>query len=304
MGTVTLTEMADPASWERPHLDEFLARQLMRGRLALILGAGASFGFGLPNWDALTDRLLAKAKYGPRLPGRSNEALADDVWQSCAKDEIMFASMVREALYEDYVTDFASLSAHPLMRAIGALAMPSARGHVSKIVTFNFDDLLETYLAEFGFTADSQADQPMWQSQADVCVLHQHGLLPVNRTKDVSRVVMTRTHFDRLAADVKDAWKRTVVQLMTSHTCLFIGLSGDDQNLRLMLSDANVAHIARRSNHLYWGVRLTVSAENEAMWTDNRVAQHKLLNYDDLPVLLLRVCQIAAGLWHSERLRR
>ncbi len=299
MGTIALSEMEDPTSWESPYLEQFLAEQLVKRRVALILGAGASFGFGLPTWDLLTDRLLTLTKCVGRSAGRSNEALAEDAWYACHKDEEQFAALVRKALYQGYVADFESLTSHALMRALGALAMPSSRGYVSKIVTFNFDDLLETYLKEFGVATDSEATQPMWQSQADVSVLHQHGILPVKHGESVSRIVMTRTHFDLMANDVKDSWKRTVVQIMASHTCIFIGLSGDDQNLRLMLADAKSVHVSRRHRHLYWGVRFTVRAENHQMWLDHKVAEHKLVSYDELPPLLLRICQLASQRWRS-----
>ena len=48
--------------WEnRNTLLNYLADQLAWGRLAIILGAGTSMSFGLPNWPTLVKRLFEKA---------------------------------------------------------------------------------------------------------------------------------------------------------------------------------------------------------------------------------------------------
>ena len=54
--------MADRTKYEDPaFLNDYLARQLRKGSLAVILGAGASCGFGLPGWETLVDRMFAKS---------------------------------------------------------------------------------------------------------------------------------------------------------------------------------------------------------------------------------------------------
>ena len=185
-----LSRMADPASFEQPGVETFLAAQLRAGRLSLVLGAGASFGFSLPNWETLTTR--AAAGCGCTLTaGQSLELQAEDVWRACEKDDPRFSEVVRRALYDDFAfkTDFAALAENPLMRALGAMAMPSQRGSVSKILSFNFDDLLERYLEYSGFVVNSVAEEPSWDSASDVSVYHLHGLLPSDRSRESTPIV-------------------------------------------------------------------------------------------------------------------
>lgn len=299
MGTVSLSEMSDPSAYESPNLEKFLAEQLTKGRLALVLGAGASFGFGLPKWDVLVDRVLDNTGCSPRLPGATNEALADEAWRACGKDEIRFAGAVRASLFQGYDARFETLIANPLMRALGAMATPSSRGHVSKIISFNFDDLLQTYLEYYGFVVHPVVEQPAWEARADTGVLYQHGRLPHDVSKPVSQIVFTRSHFDRIAIDVTNAWRRASIQILSSHTCLFIGLSGDDQNLRTMLMEVFPQHASKSMNHLYWGVRFSTNDHNTEAWKDVGVVQHTLRDHSEIPGFLLDICQRATTTWRD-----
>lgn len=293
--------MADEAAWSDPKLTEFLAEQLRDGRLALVLGAGASFGFGLPGWHDLT--ILAANQCGcPVHPSKTDEQIADDVRRRCG-DAILFAETVRAALYQKHPFDFDVLMQSSLMRALGALAMPSARGHVSQIVSFNFDDLLETYLNFYGFAVEAVAVEPSWQSAADTVVFHQHGLLPVDTTKAVTKITFAQRDFDEIAVDVKNAWRRRVIPILTSHTCVFVGLSGNDSNLRQMLIEAHATHVSRRSNDRYWGVRFSddVDDPNRDMWKENGITQITVATYDKVPERLLAICQRATALWQATR---
>ncbi|HKY35313.1 MAG TPA: SIR2 family protein [Polyangiaceae bacterium] len=84
---------------------------------------------------------------------------------------------------------------------------------------------------------------------------------------------------------------------LRAKTHLFVGLSGEDQNLKSMLKRVQDDH-ARQGEHLYWGVRFSAD-ENDPlrnMWDMRGVFQHTVRDYDDVPRLLLRVCQRAAEL--------
>ncbi|MBT9520816.1 MAG: SIR2 family protein [Dechloromonas sp.] len=297
MTHTTFSRMADAAQYEdHDSLLDFLSTQLLHGRLALILGAGASFGFGLPSWDKLTDEVCKAA--GIPKPSGSNEAVLEKILiEHCARDEIKFAALVQKALYSNYDSSIDTLSSNKLLSAVAAIAMASRRGSVSKIVSYNFDDLLEVYLSYLGFDTNSIAVLPAWHNTVDVTVYHPHGLLPSKSGKAIPRpIILTQAHFDDVVGDSKDAWRATVLDVMSSSTCLFIGLSGDDRNLTSCLAATYKQHASKAQHHLYWGVRFTNFAgdPNNDTWKHRGVFNIVLNDYNELPSWLLRICQLAA----------
>ena len=110
--------------------------------------------------------------------------------------------------------------------------MASNRGSVSRVLTFNFDDLLERFLTYYGFFIEPVSSVPTWGSRIDTRVFHIHGFLRGNEMEDVDGpIVMAQKHFDAMTGKDGHPWRELMVDLFRSHTCLFIGLSGDDNNL-------------------------------------------------------------------------
>lgn len=292
-----LSKFSDVSVWEDGESRaNFLAHQLSRGRLSIVLGAGASVACGLPAWDKLTWRLLRTNGTGLRK-GESLEAAAERVFRDfCSKGEIKFAKLVRGALYKDFSMSFARLQRNPLLPAIAAVTLGSKRGSAASVVTFNFDDLLEEYLRLMGFSVSSVDMLPCWNPRGDVVILHPHGRLPSDKNVSIRRgIVFQESHFDRVVGDAKDAWRRALMEIWTRTTCLFIGLSGNDPNLRSILSAVKVNHCSKEEQHPFWGVRLAKSRDARAgMWKDNGVFHWKIRSHNDIPGALFDLCQRAA----------
>jgi SIR2-like domain len=287
--------LVNPALWEDPR--DILARQLSLGRLLLVLGAGVSVGFGLPQWDDLIARTAATTHC--TLPaGQSSEDAAEFILhRACGSDELKFASSVRTALYQTYDSSIEQLTKNRLLAAIGALTMASARGNVTRVVSFNFDDLVEKYLAYHGFVENSIAAMPTWATIADVHVYHPHGILPSDSGVPVSSpIVFAQIQYDRRIG--KGLWHHALVDAFSSHTCLFIGLSGNDHNLTNILTEVSDSHVGVRVGDPFWGVRLSENSADSkmAMWNARKIKQHTLTSYSDLPQWLFDICQRAAAL--------
>ena len=186
-----LSRMRDRASFDHyPTLRAFMAEQLLEGRFSLALGAGASIGFGLPTWEKLTDRCHVNSGH-PRAPGQSCEDASEDLLAKVfGNDEIAFAEAVRAALYQSANLSLGQLRKAAFLAAVGALTMASSRGHVGRVISFNFDDILETFLGYFGFSTSSVDTLPYWQGRQDVIVLHPHGFLPHNKTNPIKRPIV------------------------------------------------------------------------------------------------------------------
>jgi hypothetical protein len=60
---MTSISMKLATSWEvNGTVIKFLAEQLNKSRLSLVVGAGLSTEFGLPNWQTLIDKLVGQAE--------------------------------------------------------------------------------------------------------------------------------------------------------------------------------------------------------------------------------------------------
>lgn len=299
--SASISVMRDASAYRHtPTLKRFIATQLVSGRLALILGAGASNGFGLPGWNELTRRLVRNSG-ASRPKGLDNEAVAEHLLsQTYNGDAVRFAKAVHCALYEKADFSLAHLQQVPLVAAISAVAVSASRAQPAMVVSFNYDDTVEQYLRYFGLTVASVDSLPAWKPAADVIVFHPHGLLPSGGADKVrSGVVLARIQFDRYPS-TKALWESKIRDVFTSHTCLFIGLSGDDANLSRWLTEAKDAH---PGGHLYWGIRFSDarSGSRRNVWRIRGVWQETLANYEDLPTWLFDVCQKGAELRGAER---
>lgn len=278
-------------------LKQHCANHLAMGRLALVLGAGVSMACDLPDWNTLTNEVF-------RINGHTRpESLNDEeaaeylLTECCESNEMEFASTVRQALYQGYSLSADDLRKKDLLMAIGALAMSSRRGNTANVITFNFDDLLETYLRYLGFSMQSVNKVPAWDNRADVLVLHPHGLLPSDMTTEVDHgIVLAQAQYDTIIGKDSNIWRQILMNIMRSNLCLFIGLSGKDNNLKQIMTDVHETHVCNTEEARWWGIRFSDNPDDplKPSWEHRGVFQHSLNNYDELPSFLFEVCQLAS----------
>jgi hypothetical protein len=283
---------------DRDMLIEILATQLFLGRLALVVGAGISMGFGLPSWEELVNRcfhLAGEIRPSGLSPEVASERLFVDVFK---RDKLAFAEHVRRALYKGFNLSMSSLRGNPLLAAIGALSMASFRGKVARIVSFNFDDVLERFLEYHGFDVQSLDVLPAWTSRADLFVYHAHGLLPSRDHVPVQEgIVFTQWDYDRRVGNITELWHTTVRDILSSSTCLFIGLSGNDADLRSWMAKVKETHVSIKEKDAFWGVRFSKDPadSNRGIFEERGVFQHTVPHHG-IPTFLFEVCQKAAEL--------
>jgi hypothetical protein len=181
--------------------------------------------------------------------------------------------------------------------------MASMRGSVSQLVTFNFDDVLERYLAYHGIIASPIFEEKFWADKGDVVIYHPHGFLPSHGSpyhEMSSYIVLDRRSYSERTGRADQRMNQTMETIMQSHICLFIGLSGNDQRLdSLIVTTMNENKHAYSSSRIgYWGVVFSTSKEPTVskMWEERGIFLHSLDNYEpDLPRFLFEVCQSAAS---------
>lgn len=294
----------DPTSWnDRDFLVWYLSRNLKTGRIALFLGAGVSVDFGLPGWNELVDRMSARvgeAKLGPNdAPMNRCGAIKK---RHFSKDEAGFNTLVKDSLYESADLSFSAIRQSSLLSALGALTMSSKRGSASKVVSFNYDNVLETYLSYHGFSIEAVCSPSHWAVNKDVVVYHPHGFLPLGGAlKDSKKIVIGEEDYHQiLSSSDQNAWRHQLLSIMSTHTCVYVGLSGDDFHLKNLAYAASQLHPVARERIAYNSVLLhrkgKISRDLDTTLRSYGVCPHLFDDYADIPDFLLSVCQKASEL--------
>lgn len=291
--------MHNAYDWEDDNkLKGFLASQLTHGRLALVLGAGISIPFGLPDWKGLIDSLYLECDETPE-DGLNLERLAEHLRNKhFADDKEGFLNLVSTKLYNSFSPDFDILRQNKTLAAVGSLVMASFRGTVSSVITLNFDNILELYLTYHGFAVSSVGNQKFWNQSADVTIYHPHGYLPIPSTGRKSEdIVFDQESYSRVIGNPNSLWYQKVLTILRTHTCIFIGLSGNDNNLDSLLFASNDNHAIREGATLHWGVHFTTDRSEAtcSSWRRRGVFSKIVDNYAEaLPGFMFEICQKAA----------
>lgn len=225
-----------------PHLDylmrhgpatKYLAKALTQGTITCVLGAGASAGYGLPNWPVLINRMrtdsnvgLAPVKVDPRPSAEALQVAADEV-RAGLPDPTKFGELIKKHLYADVLHLNEEALRDPLLIALGSLMMGARRGTVKKVLTFNFDSLLEWYLSLHGFSPRVVTELPSLEGSEDVRIYHPHGFLPHPdlRLRDSEEILLGLEAIDRRLAEAGNPWYELLRHVLRTSVCIFIGLS-------------------------------------------------------------------------------
>ena len=231
-----------------------------------MLGAGVSVGSGIPGWDALLAKFASRTKTEQhvfeqlRSRGFSLSAIADALAQLYESRET-FIGNVRDVLYADFPFDrsptphsqlAAQFVAHTkknnlTLRAVAALCCRSIKGSyypnpkIRCVVSFNLDSLLEAFTeSNYGRPVLRTVEHSAVSTAAQlISVYHLHGYLPFgneNKPKlPYGNVVLTENDYFDFFGNPLGAFSYTFLYLLREHSCLFIGLSMRDDNLRRLL---------------------------------------------------------------------
>ncbi|MHC4099055.1 MAG: SIR2 family protein [Planctomycetota bacterium] len=109
-------------------------------------------------------------------------------------------------------------------------------------------------------------------------------------------IILAQNQYDKIVGNSKQAWRGIILDIFRSHTCLFIGLSGNDDNLTSILMETKNSHASKRQGDVFWGVRFSDNKNDpkQTTWNTRGVFQDAIASYQELPGWLLKVCQIAA----------
>lgn len=236
-------------------------------RLTLFVGAGVSIDSGLPDWRGFLRVLflnsprhreadftldILDAAVGEWFFNHSDtslEILGRKIRASYGQDDSEFLRGIRVALYFgthlywlevgplDSSRRRALLRGNPTLDAILTLSRRTILGRrgLRRVVTYNYDNLLETMLPP-------RSTQAIWRPVTvrprALPIYHVHGYVPVNESAESSRaddIVLTEDQYNRVANDPYSWTNLVQLQAMTDSVCLVVGMSLDDRNLRRLL---------------------------------------------------------------------
>ena len=220
-------------------------------KLVFVLGAGVSLEYGLPPWSVLLQELLIRTLGDPKAgeeeqSGKLAKAYTDFFRPSplmAARYTRLrlkegFLDAVREVLYARVADDTESA----LMSEIRKFAVAVGRSpNLDSIITFNFDDLLERSIDKVPIPVGYQVidDDKIRPGAGLLPIYHVHGYLPRDASlRAQPAITLSEDDYHARYADVYH-WSNIVqINKFRENTCLFMGLSFSDPNLRRLLDIA------------------------------------------------------------------
>lgn len=237
-------------------------------KLVLFLGAGVSAQHGLPDWNrlllALLERRLSRARGLAGCTDAERRALASWLVTRMSADPVVlarsikrdirmrehrgdvdaadtrFLTEVRDVLYRDSGDPHLEARIGTTLHAIGDLLEASGpRRHVPRVVTFNYDDLIERELTRRGVRHHTVFGTGGPRTPG-LRIIHAHGYLPRRGPIPAHDVVLSEDDYHRIMRDDGHWSSRSISTSLRGHHVLCIGLSLRDPNLRRLLDQTRV----------------------------------------------------------------
>lgn len=236
-----------------------LKKEYEKEELVLFVGAGISRDAGIPQWNELINALLSKMilsrikdKDNVFLPSQlnsiielayknqENSPITQMRYIKGAFSPTEYNKLVHEVLYSNKPK-----ANTKILKAIAALCTPG-RTHigVQGVVTYNFDDLLERALKKQKVAINIISTENDITEPGKLTVAHVHGYMPKNfkdNDPDVE-LIFSEEDYHRVYRDAYCWSNLTQLNYLRERTCLFIGCSLTDPNLRRLLD------VARRND--------------------------------------------------------
>ncbi|MBS5645100.1 MAG: SIR2 family protein [Clostridiales bacterium] len=222
--------------------------------IVLFLGAGVSMDAGIPLWDNMVQQLLlglmSEKTREMNLTSADMEYLNSLASEYKEKTNITLMRYIRGAFDDEayYKSKHSALYSRrenintTLLNAIARLSMPSRKNRgVQGIVTYNFDNLVESKLMSREIDYNLVFRETDRSEKNELNIYHVHGYLPRQieevRREDIN-LVFSEEDYHQVYQDIY-CWSNLVqLNFFRDNTCLFIGCSLEDPNVRRLLDIA------------------------------------------------------------------
>lgn len=335
--SLSLEVDAPPAKVET--VARHLGRVLNWGGLAFFIGAGISKVVDLPMWKELNAKIVEKAPlvlaarfpeiwrdaFAERLPNADDVEGHDDVSEEmdriervCSECETLAShgvekddkligtapswhEIVRQALYEEATRyDFKAMF-HPELVSLCSLMMGSRRGHIREVVTFNYDDLIQSYLTLQGHLCNVVSPLPFRLSpNSGTTFYHPHGYLPLQDEQDRESpfIVLSEQSFRQVRSGMNDHasdWRRLIASILSMRVGLFVGISGKDKILELYFDEAQkLARKLKDGRPLAFAIIIGNDNRSVEDWLRDKIVPLEFSSPNEVARFLAQICQQAA----------
>jgi hypothetical protein len=236
-----------------------LANALHGGRLTLVCGAGTSVGAGVPTWNSLLLTLLESMmqRVSNDYSISLKDADAGEFQNRYSPSSLIMGKYLKNNLGNDFLKEVrdALYTGDPkscdIIDAIVNLSRPQRDGKpLDSIITFNFDALLEENLGCHNISHKAIYGEGVRNSPNELPIYHVHGFLPRKEKipPDMEIVFSEDAYHSQFIESF--SWSNLIqLNKLSQNTCLFIGLSLSDPNLRRLLDVANRKNPEKTLNH-------------------------------------------------------
>lgn len=308
------------------NLDEVISalnKALVDHQLTLVCGAGVSFPSGIPSWNELLTSMIDNVLFGGKHHENPYDTTAEELISKMPQSSIVlgkylklisgnnFHSNIEHALYEhiEFFDDGSESYADTrLMDAIAELARPKRSGkQLESIITFNFDDVIETKLRKSFISYCSIWKEGQRHSVDALPIYHVHGFLPYGESVEDPNLVFSEEAYHSQFIDPYSWSNLLQLNVFSNNVCLFIGLSLSDPNLRRIL-DISYRRNLRRQHYIVMRratpenasdedeekTRLVVEKANTLFEQDANSLGLNVMwcsDYDEIPSILKRIAE-------------
>ncbi|MCK8816433.1 SIR2 family protein [Natroniella sulfidigena] len=244
-----------------------LIKSFKNDDLVFVLGAGVSIDSGLPNWEVLLQNLLlSNLEIGMNNSSENDFLLAEIFTKifpksltisarylqnnySNSEDPLAFEKEIRKVLYKKANQN--NLKSKLVDEIIQFCVAPGKSSNLDSIITYNYDDVIEKAISnlEIDLPYKSIYSPGVNPSFNELPIYHVHGFLPENEELTAkNKVVLSDSHYHEQYKNIY-SWENIVqINKFKENTCLFIGVSFTDPNMRRLL---DIANLQRGNNNEY-----------------------------------------------------
>ncbi len=262
-------------------------------KLVLVLGAGISLEFGVASWNVLLQNLMVHTIENENQVSNTLSTLFNNIFTPnplisgrylqdyFETNDVSFEEMVRDVLYSEVDKDQESKLLNEIVRICVA---PGKSPNLDSIITYNFDDILEykldktnmdiPYKSIFGIGMDVKNDE--------LPIYHVHGFLPEKKKLDKSNTItFGESNYHEQYSDIY-SWNNIVqINKFRENTCIFIGSSLTDPNIRRLLDIALKQKGNSKEHHYIFKKKIKSEYLLEQLNTQDSVDDINSLNNKD-----------------------
>lgn len=218
--------------------------------ISLVLGAGVSCSQGAASWNDLMENFESILR-----SNISSNGITKSLFKSIGASDLNKAQLSRELLFTNpnlyfgniydsiYPSNSEVLKTDVLAYEVSALIAKYHDVRNFKVLSYNYDNYIERFLTEYfsiNYNATYSASNKI---NKQLTIYHVHGYLPYNTDKNLSitnqyfqnSIKLTEGDYNEMYNDPYKWEIATQLSFFRENTCLFIGCSLIDPNIRRLL---------------------------------------------------------------------